>query len=661
MVKKEESQVVKDDEVQEALEVPDYSPEESEYNRALQSRLEKARDDRNSIKREFDGLDIISYYDSNEKGANTELEAVKNREETQYQSGTLRTKMMAFLNQFLRLNLEPDIVAYNNNNVALSALGDAMEDIIDKTEELDIGDEEEKRMLRQYELLKHGTVFVEDLWIDVWDKTKEIISGFWGDKENVKWKTEVKRALGGPRRKILPFLSVYLGNIREYFLENQPFIFIVEDIGWKEAEATFGVQENGKDLWSMWKYVPKNKKAVTDGVDINTGNWSLIGELDEKNTVQKIVYQDKPNNEIQIYLNGIPMLPMGYPLTEVSPDGEYTIVQQNLEPVRHDFAYGKSFIFNNKNIVAVLDMMLKLAVLKTKKSFLPPYINLSERFMTRDILMPGAITRGIGANELVPVNNHEVTGVTNSEFNMIAEIKRGIDEKTVSPTTTGSQERGGNVTATQIVELRKAAEVMMGLTELSASLLEKKLAKKRLNIILAKWFDPVDEVVNTAKNVLKNKYRTISMIKNITDVGKGLKVIAPTDDKYTKEQVMALEDKMSSANGLNMPVRITLINPQELKQMALTWMINVRPREKRSSDYSKLLFRGMVQDALGIGLQMNPELLPMRFAEVWDEDPKMFIPAQQEPESPAEPQRGGRVEAPSVKPKQTPNNQPQAL
>lgn len=645
--------IVEDDKPIES-ERPKFTEEQEEYLGVLQARLEKARDNRDSIHREFDGLDAVSFYDANERGANTEIDPVKNKGETPYQSGTLRTKMMAFLSQFIRLNLEPDIEAYDNRNVAVTALGNAMEDVIDKTEEIDIGEEDEKRMLRQYELLKHGTVFVEDIWMDVWEKTKEMISGLMGNKD-AKWKTEVKRALGHPRRKILPFLSVYLGSMREYILEDQPYAFIVEDKGWKEMEAIFGAKDkNGKDIWDMWQYVPKKKVSMTDGVDMASTEWSLIGDEDQENTVQKIVYQDKPNNEIQIILNGIPMLPMGYPLTEVSPDGEYTFVQQNLEPIRHNFALGKSFIFNNKNIVAVLDMMLRLAVLKTKQSFKPPMLNQGDALISGDIMMPGKITRGVMPGDLVPVNEHLVTGVTNSEFNMIAELKKGIDEKTVSPTATGSMERGGDVTATQINEMQKQAQVMMGLLELSATLLEKKLAKKRLSIILAKWFDPIDEVVDVARDVLKNKYRVVSSVKNMDNVGKGLKVVAPSDQKYSKEQVKKLEDNMSKSSG--MPVRITLINPQELKQMLLTWIVNVRPREKRSSDYSKLLFRGMAADAMALGLQMNPELLPMRFAEVWDEDPKMFAPAPQQQD--VAPPQGGRVEAPSVKPKP---NAPQGL
>ncbi len=78
--------------------------------------------------------------------------------------------------------------------------------------------------------------------------------------------------------------------------------------------------------------------------------------------VERIRYQDKPNNELQIILNGVLMLPVGYPLTAISSDGEYTFIQQNLEPIRHDFAYGKSFIFKNKNLVAVVDEMMKLGV-----------------------------------------------------------------------------------------------------------------------------------------------------------------------------------------------------------------------------------------------------------------------------------------------------------
>ena len=88
---------IKEDEV---IDVPDYSNEEKDYIGNLQKRLESAKLARSKQFEEFDNLSLDQYYDANERAANTTIKAKKNRADIIYQSGTLRTKMMAFLSSF---------------------------------------------------------------------------------------------------------------------------------------------------------------------------------------------------------------------------------------------------------------------------------------------------------------------------------------------------------------------------------------------------------------------------------------------------------------------------------------------------------------------------------------------------------------------------------
>ena len=152
-----------------------------------------------------------------------------------------------------------------------------------------------------------------------------------------------------------------------------------------------------------------------------------------------IKYQSLPDNEYQVILNGIPMLPVGFPI----PWGfdRYSIVQQNLEPIAFNFAYGKSFIFNNKNLVQVLDEMLKL-MLKTNKSFQPARINQTGKRITPDMFLPGKMVEGIMKGQVPLVDDNDAIGVTNAEFAMIGQIKGFVDANTVSQTYGGSTRRG---------------------------------------------------------------------------------------------------------------------------------------------------------------------------------------------------------------------------
>jgi hypothetical protein len=202
-------------------------------------------------------------------------------------------------------------------------------------------------------------------------------------------------------------------------------------------------------------------------------------------------------------------------------------------------------------------------------------------------------------------------------------LERNIDQNTASQTFSGQREKGGNVTATQIVELQRQARIMMGIIITTASLLEKKLMELRLLNILQNWFDPVDQVVDSVRGGLKNRYRTISRMRNIEGEGMGTRMVLPTEELPTPQSVKTVEGKLKTVMG--MPVKIIAINPTELKKAQLIWTISINPKEKKSSDLSKLMFETMVQTAAGMGLTLSQSFVKERFAEVWEEDPnKMF-------------------------------------
>jgi len=621
------------------FETPEYTPEHLTYLKNLRTRLESAKNLREQMFPEFDDMTYQQYWQKNEDLANTKIKPKVNRQDVLYNSGTLRTKLFAFLSSLQGLNLSGDITAFDENDIPVNAIGNAMEDIVYKTDELD--QDEEKKLLRQYEMLKHGTVFVEELWDDKYVIEKSPIENYDGKFFGVKIKSKKVKKTGRPIRNIISGLSVYLGDLSQYLISDQPFIFTAQTKRYDDAETVYGNFE-------MWKYVPKKARPFSGDTDKMSSmvNWRLFAP--KENSVEIIKYQDKINKEYQILINGIPMLPPGFPF----PWGhdEYNITQQNYRPIRHNFAYGKSFLFENKNPSQLLDEMMRLAILKTQKSLIPPYLNLSGRVISSKVLMPGTITMGIPPNTLVPVSPNEIQGVTNGEFNMMQELTRTLDLNTASQTFTGAREKGGQTTATQIVELQRQARIMLGVLIVSAALLEKKLIDLRLLSILKNWFNPLDQFVDEARNILKNKYRITSRSMNIEDEGQGIRIVAPMEELPTPEAIFKNEEMMK--NQMGMPVRIIALNPNELNEAKYTWVVSVNPKEKKSSELSKLMFRAEVQDAMALGIPLNPQYVADRFAQVWEEDPtKMFLSKDQmpQPETPQQPVGGiPTVKSPKV-------------
>ena len=365
---------------QEQIDSPTYSSKEETYLKGLRRRLESARNERDNPHDEFDGMDYVTYYNQNERLANTYLEPKRNKEDSNYQSGTIRTKLLALLASIVNLDLSGDISAFDKNGYKIQALGDAMEDIILKTNELDTDDE--KKAIRQYELLKQGTVFVEEIWDERNKKEKKLKGKFDGKLNSVKWDTKIKKAFARPSRNIIPGINIYLGDLTKYNISDQPYLFTVDAMPYDEAKLIFGE-------WERWDNVPRKLQTEVDTQTSsnNSINWRLLSC--QEDYVEIIRYQDKWNNEFAVLINGVLMTPIGLPL----PSGydDYNIAQQNLEPIHSKFAYGKSLVFKIRNKVAILDEMMRLAVLKTQKSFMPTYLNISGRVLSSKAFMPGKI------------------------------------------------------------------------------------------------------------------------------------------------------------------------------------------------------------------------------------------------------------------------------
>ena len=596
------------DEQKDLVEAPKYQESEEIYLRGLRKKLEQARNARDQNHDELDGMSYAEYYNLNERLANTFIEPKKNKEDNNFQSGTIRTKLFALVNSTSNLDLTGDISALDKDNLPIQAMGDAMEDVVLKTKELD--EDDEKKVLRQYELKKQGTIFVEVLWDERKKKDKKMESKFDG-KLNVKWETKIKDAFARPTSNIIPGINVYLGSMQIYSITNQPFIFTVDRKPYAEAEMMFGT-------WDRWANVPKTKVSFEDIEASSMINWRLLEE--EKDMVEIVRYQDKWNNEYAVLINGVLMTPVGLPL----PWGydEYNIVQQNFEPIHIKFAYGKSMVFRLRNKVAILDEMMKLAVLKTQKSFMPPRYNISGRIVSSRVFMPGKINHGIPPNSLPPIEG-ENEGINNAELAMINELKQSIDSESTHPSFQGQPLEGKHLEV-EVLEMQRQAKQMLGLTILSDSWLEWKLEWLWVQTLLVNWFNPTDKVVDEMRNEVKNKYREVSVKRPIEGEGMGTRMVIPTEEPIPSPYaIMQAEDIYSKERG--QPIRFIFVDPEAIKSSKLCWQIVVTPREKRTSETQKLMHRAFMADAQMFGPMLNLQYLGEDFASVWQKDPsKLF-------------------------------------
>ncbi len=629
----------------------DYTDEEKSYRNELIRKLQRARDERESPHAQFDGMTYSEYYDFNEKADQSYIPPKRNKEDKRIVTGLTHEKDSTLLSTLLNFNLQADIKAFDENDIEINEIGESMEDMERKSRRME--DYDLKRPLIYRELLAQGTVFVEEMWREQFSPVKPINGELPADMaiNQITWTERIKQTYAGAEVNLLKGTKVYLGDIRQFFMALQPYVFTKEVVSYDRAKTIYGE-------WERWKHVPRKiQRATPETNDDGTttfGDWSL-GDM-QKDQVEVIKFQDKWSNEYQIMLNGVMMLPIKFPLTAISPSGEYTITKGDLDPRPH-FAYSKSIPAKTKVDQAVLDEFLKLMILKTQQSFKPPMANNTKRVLSKNIFLPATITNDIREGTLTPLI--ETRGVTPAEFSMYQLIKEQIDNKTVTPAFAGETQTGQQ-TATEILENKKQQMLKLGLTLDGVLNLERQMSWMRIYTIIDKWTLPMDKRVDQTRENLVDVYRTISIDGDFENGQRGTKRIKFTIDTNVSSDDLHSREVAEGKQGHE--IREVLINPQGLRQLKAKWFIQMVPTEKNGDTLARILFVQNIQEAIAIfgPESLNMDYLKQRFATIISEDAsKMFnddvvvkqlLQNRQEEAARGQPQRGSRLS--SIQPRE---------
>jgi hypothetical protein len=617
----------------------EYTKDESEYIGNLLSRLVKAKNNRDQARPEFNGLTYLGQFRNNEVIANTTIIRDETNKDLAVHSGTVESKLLAILAEINRLNLTGEVRVFDKENTELQELGMAITDIVHKTEEIEeevSTANQEKKLMRQLELLKQGTVFIQDNWVKRWKTSKTLKEKFNGKITGVDWDKKLEKVFDGPVREILYGPGVYLGDIRTFGIKGQPYIFTMKVDSYEEKKTRYGMKDKeGKDIWERWKHVPKQRVQIDASSNLTNmtlgAGWS-ISDI-EQDTVEEIHYQDEINDEYQIFLNGIPMLPIGFPLSAITPGGMFNIEKQVLQVINPFFAYGKSFIAKTEQLSKLLDEMIRLLLLKTRKSIHPPYANISGKVISEKSLMPGAISMGIDPGALVAIGT-EGQGATASEYQMLRELREDIDRVTVAPQFLGQPGKSGT-TAFEVSTLQQQAQKSLTLIIFAMGLLEKKVTWLRANYIFANYFEPIGTKVNDTMDKLESVYRTLSIKAPITDRGAGIRKVIPVDntkdmtsmDVFNEEQYTGTPEPINGTRrrtreelGME-PLQHLYLDVKILKNNKYIFFTEVESKPRDTSENEKLMFREELRDIQALALmgsKPNVEALQDSYALIWN-------------------------------------------
>lgn len=622
---------------------PVYTPEEKDYERMIITRLETAVRQRQQPWSEFNDQTYDEWYISNAKAANAYAQPKKNRHDVRTVTGTTREKKNTLLAAILNYNLDPDVFSFDEDNLPVVELGAHMADWIKRSRQIETIDHDAKRELYYSELLDQGNVYV-------WEKKtayRKLVKTLKGKLDvkkiiSTKWTERIERVEEVLESEMLMGPQVYLGNMKEKFIEFQPFVVLRFIRTRQEAEAVYGDWERwGHVAYKLNKLAPEAESVTYVGDGANTYNNWRMQELD-LDLCEELIIMDKWNNEIQIVLNGVMMLPIRFPLSEFAIDSEYPIAKGDLEPISRYFAYCRSIPSKTKVNQALIDEMLKAIILKTRKSYQPPIANMTGQTLSPKIWYPGTIHDNVNPDKIKEIGVN--VGITAAEMQAYQVVKSIIDENSVSPVFEGQASTGGT-TAREVMQQQQQALMRLGLTLYGIVQFEKKLAWLRLKNILKNYADPIDESFEKTKGEIQKtvkKFRSEAVDSTDENGQKVTKIMSFTDQPLpAPEQVMAQEDILSKRRGVQ--IRKIIFSADEFKNMKYKWHVEINPQPKDSGELKSAVFMDNVTQGFTLfGPQsFNQEYLKEQWAVLNKLNPEKVL-AKTMPTPPGMPPVGGQ-------------------
>lgn len=588
-----------------------YKDIEVEYLNSLVEKIQRARDIREQSHWQFDNMNYSDWYKENYLAAIGFVPPRTNATDTEVTTAFTNQKVKTLINILKGFNYSLDITSVDKDNRIQVEMGNVMEDLVKQTKRNE-NDDLQKKGLRYKEMIEQGDVFVEEYFNEKQELKKKPIGKFTGNL-NFDWTEKLEKVLGKAETRVIPGLNFYPGNISSPDMEEQPYIFTVSNISYEEAKKIYG-------SWDRFEFVP------CDLVSFNSSNYYgaiLSLEQNTKNRVEVVKYYDRWNNEFMILLNGVMMMPIKFPLTMISPSGDYPIAKGSLYP-RKDFFYSKSLASDTKVLQQVIDSAFISMVWKNQYSSRPSVVNNSGRELPAEVYQGGLILGNIQNPELITTLFPGIQ-ITEADFSYFELINRLVEQNSFSSIIEGLGGQGE--TATQSIQQQRNSMKKIGNVIDGVVALESKLYWLRIFNILLNY---------TENEGMKKTFRKI--ITRVKKDGKdGYKIFSFDAEKASQSPLKTnVEANIISRENLGEKVDMVYIDPKYYKDsIENTWIVNVIPEASTASELQKAQLLELVNVVATFAPQeMNTNYILNRIISLSGEDPSKWLSQQQMPQNP---------------------------
>ncbi len=526
---------------------------------------------------ELDDQTYDRWYIANKKAATGYIRPKLNKQDIRTVTGTTREKCNIIVAAMLKYNFDFNLIAFDKEDMPQLDLANGIGDLVRKSRLLEQPTYDDKRALIYTEFVSQGNVFLLESHVEEEVVRKRMDAKPFDDAFQANW-TEAKELVKRCEMDMVPGINVYLGNMREYYMDKQPFIGLRREIHETEAEALYGHTKR----WQQAKE-EQNTHVLNDQGEQEYNNWMMITPL--KQFKEEIRYFNIRTNTYQVLLDGVPMFPENFPLEYLNGVLKYPLVKWNCEPISRYFAYCRGISSKNKFNQAMADEMFRIILLKFRQSTTPAVSNMTGKTLNKSIFYPSTIHQGVDPDKIKPLGI--TNGVTSSEFEIFQLIKSSIDEASVSPIMGGAP-TGGRQTASQFSQLAALALQKLGMIMVGAIQGEEELLWLRTYNILTNWTSPLDGTLDKIKGEI-GKYRTESIGTQFSDGKSGIHTVRMMKKPLPgPNQTLAEENILSRRKGVD--VRITNLDVDALTSLKYKFKYTVTTVDKEHTELKGALF-----------------------------------------------------------------------
>lgn len=564
--------------------------------------ISKARNLRELPYREFDNLTLTQVIQACRDARISYNRPVKNDGEVQVTTGVTEGKFDAVWNVTYNQNIEAEILAYNEFDVEDQKLGAALTKAVYRTNQMENDEDFWYEFIgelgsmpavyiqetQEFKNFYNKTLPKDRNWYDIFLKQDGEV-----EVEKEEWYTEHR-----PVKQLWSCDQVYLADptIPAWKIDEQPYIIThrIKSYGFFES-----IYRDAK----MWEYVSPGKgRTFSDlnSYDTSPLDWRLAAKM-EGDDVEEVTIKDLTKDEVQIYLNGVPMLPAGTPLP--SRYKTYDIKMYVPKPIHAKFAYGRPITMQTRVLQAMHSENFRLMLLKYRQSIFKPIVTRANTVLSKDMWLPGKITQGVSKADIEAIAGESVNG---SDFGMSDMVEKEIEKiVNINPLIQGAS-AGSRVTAEEVAQRMKQALIMIGSILVMYMRAKRDMTYLRTYNLIENFTYPVGERYNGFSGENEMIYSSFTLNNaDMFDGGVGKQIVQFMDRELMQEEKDFINDLEYRSKIRREPVRHSFINIQKLRDFRMYFQVVTTQKEKNTSLLQKETAKKDLFEAVQFGAQVG--------------------------------------------------------